>query len=928
METKGILSSDVNIVQPFKSEFIDVFNTDASVNTDGEDIIIRPRVIPTKIIRKLLGSRERFDTIFTSRNPLEYRFNSYFKFEVIKIFEYILNKRGPKIGIDVEKAKKILSLLNPEIDYDSLPDIDRGHIEDIFEFKILPHQEIAIKNYLMFKHIFGYRGMLLHGFVGSGKSLSATYIMEGLHKEVDKVIIICPLNTVSKVWESTLSGIPGTGFKKMQSQISLARTTRYQDEKYIICHYEALEKLQEILPFIKGRIGIVVDESHNLNDIKSKRTQLLLETINETKTNNVLLLSGTPVKSGFKELLLIFKYLDKRFDNKMERRFIKLYYQTNNFLREVLKERYNGYTTVIKKDVLDLKPVTTVNVRIDLPEEIMSKFYLENIKEDLKVFIENRKKELEEQKDYWESEFFRLLEIARSKNPKLQSTVIYNDYLKKVNIIRSRNFYIDILPLLAEVNRFEKTEILAYLEGEDKKQFREAKTIYKYPMFKVQGEALANIIGRARIECHKVLAEHLDYPSIINSTKKKTIIFSSYVDVCDIATNKVKYFKYTPITVYGESVRDLSKNVGRFTTEKNLNPLITTYKSLSTGVPLTAADTIICIDLPFRMYIYEQAIGRAWRLGQDSDVTVYILELNTDIPNINSRNIDIIKFFKEEVEQLTGVPSSLDLSNDTDDTLNIETESLTSESVEDDIVDRMIPDMISRESDVKSKVVKTPNRIEAENFILKYIDKIVSGKKNTLLYKELFDSMTNEEFEKFMISLRDGTGNLSIVVPQGDENIKCSVENNYKVANELKVNFFQKLDVAENGEIPAYKTTNDYMIVKLPIRRAAQLLSKKISLSEHDNKIDPLTGQVISESRSSKMTYPELQVLLGQGFNVSLRELMKIRGGDIGIGNALNKVLYDKGLVTQAELEMFSTGVQSTKTLKVYLNGAHIKNTL
>lgn len=926
METKGIFKSDISVIQPQNFTFTNPFDTNPSVTVDGEDIVIKPRAIPTNVIRTLLGSRERFDTIFTGRNPLEYRFNSYFKFEVIKIFEHVLNRKGSKIGIDVAKAKEILAMLNPEIDYNNLPDIDRSHIEDVFDFKILPHQETAIKNYLMFKHILGYRGMLLHGAVGTAKSSTSLFIMEGLHKEIDKVIIICPLNTVNKVWESTLSGIPGTGFKYPQSQISLARTTKYQDEKYIICHYEAIEKLQELLPLIKGNIGIIVDESHNLNDVKSKRTQLLLDTIEKTKTDNVILLSGTPVKSGFRELLLIFKYLDRRFDNRMEKRFIKLYYQTNNFLREVLKERYNGYTTVIKKDVLNLNPVTTVNVRIDLPEEIMSKFYLTNIKEDLKVFIEKRRKELEDQKDYWEAEFYRLLEIARSRNTKLQSTVIYNDYLKKVNTIRSRNIYFDILPLLAEVNKFEKNEILPYLEGEDKKQFREAKTIYKYPMFKIQGEALANIVGKARIECHKVLAEYLDYPSIINSTEKKTIVFSSYIDVCNVVKDRVKFFKYNPITVYGEDSKNLSQSVNKFTNDKNLNPLITTYKSLSTGVPLIAADTIICVDLPFRMYIYEQAIGRAWRLGQDSDVTVYILELNTDIPNINSRNIDIIKFFKEEVEQLTGVPSSIDISNDVN--VNIETESLTNDSNVTDTDDEYLYDVINAEADALPKINKTPNRIIAEKYILEYIDKIVSGKKNTILYKELFDSMTNDEFEKFMISLRDGTGNLSIVVPQGDESIKCSVENNYKIAKELNVKFFQKLDVEENDEIPAYKTTNDYMIVKLPIRRAAQLLSKKISLSEHDNKIDPLTGQVISESRSSKFTYPELQVLLGQGFNVSLRELMKVRGGDIGIGNALNKILYDRGNVTQAELEMFSTGVQSTKTLKVYLNGAHIKNTL
>ena len=68
--------------------------------------------------------------------------------------------------------------------------------------------------------------------------------------------------------------------------------------------------------------------------------------------------------------------------------------------------------------------------------------------------------------------------------------------------------------------------------------------------------------------------------------------------------------------------------------------------------------------MPYRMYIYEQAIGRVWRLGQDTKVLVYILQLDTgDLPNINTRNIDIIKFFKEEVERITGTVSNIDLDS-------------------------------------------------------------------------------------------------------------------------------------------------------------------------------------------------------------------------------------------------------------------------
>ena len=66
------------------------------------------------------------------------------------------------------------------------------------------------------------------------------------------------------------------------------------------------------------------------------------------------------------------------------------------------------------------------------------------------------------------------------------------------------------------------------------------------------------------------------------------------------------------------------------------------------------------LDLPYRMYIFDQAVSRAWRKGQDSVVKVYIPVLDTgDKKNINQRNFDIISFFNEEVERLTGYKQTL-----------------------------------------------------------------------------------------------------------------------------------------------------------------------------------------------------------------------------------------------------------------------------
>ena len=220
------------------------------------------------------------------------------------------------------------------------------------------------------------------------------------------------------------------------------------------------------------------------------------------------------------------------------------------------------------------------------------------------------------------------------------------------------------------------------------------------------------------------------------------------------------------------------------------------------------------------------------------------------------------------------------------------------------------------------------NRKQTEEFILKYIGKLVTGNENINLYKELFKNMSDSQFRSFMEDLRDKKTTLSIIVPNGNKNIKVNVENNFKIAKELGFDFFQKLKISGSKDLPDYTTPNKFLIFKLPIKRASQLLSKKVSIPEDDRSIDILTGQVTGKSRASKLTLPELQLLIGMGMKDSVKELVKIRGGDIGANNAANAMLYKQGQASQKEIENYSTGVISTKSLKAYFNAMHLRNTL
>lgn len=498
---------------------------------------------------------------------------------------------------------------------------------------------------------------------------------EMLHAE--KVLIICPLPTLEKVWLKSIQ-IPGKDnlFKDPSKNTvwSVKSPSVYNNEKFIIVHYEGLEQLYGILPKIAGpKLTIIVDESHNFADTKSKRTILLQDIIDRSFTKNLFLLSGTPIKSYSTEIINMAKFIDGRLKGKLYDRLYSVYSNPNKFFKSILPGRYNEMTYVVEKKETNLEPVIKTYIPITLKNG--NEYTLPVIREKMREFITRRLEEIEKSMPDTIKLYETCLTIAAQngfdKKSKYSITQYRNLVITIQEAYRKRQLGF-ISKEMALANMIER-EIKSFLPPELGKQWDEIKTIIKYPMLKIQGECLGKIVMGARIKCHVDIALNLDYEALTNSTIKDTIIFSNYIQVCEAARSVLTNLKYNMALVYGEYAKNLNKEVKRFTEDKNVNPLVTTYKSLSTGVPLTNANVIVALDLPFRMYIFEQAISRAWRVGQDSQVVVYIPSLDTgSTPNINQRNLDIISFFNAEVEALTGYKSAIDVK---------ETEAMNLESI-------------------------------------------------------------------------------------------------------------------------------------------------------------------------------------------------------------------------------------------------------
>lgn len=218
------------------------------------------------------------------------------------------------------------------------------------------------------------------------------------------------------------------------------------------------------------------------------------------------------------------------------------------------------------------------------------------------------------------------------------------------------------------------------------------------------------------------------------------------------------------------------------------------------------------------------------------------------------------------------------------------------------------------------------NRQKAQELCLEYIDRIMPGGENRQIYEQLFESMDDDQFEQFIDKLRDGRQTLSVFAPNFGKS-KMDVKRNFQIAKDLGHSFFQQVWVpAKNGD-RAYLTPVPYLVVYLPIRRQAQLLTKKISIPEDNASVDMYTGQPTGKSKGSKISYPEVQVLAAMGLDKSLVELLKYRGGDERGFDAYNAVIDRTGGVSQAQIEPFASGVKATETLKYFLLGMGLRPT-
>lgn len=526
--------------------------------------------------------------------------------------------------------------------------VDLNYINQTMQVSLYDHQTEFLKSYLPNKIKNHLRGYLLSFEQGLGKTITSICLMEGLKKE--RIVIICPKNTMMETWNAHL-----IKFFKDTQKVWVAGYTKgplYPSVRWIIVNYERIDEVKEFL--VKNpmnNLGIIVDESHNFLRTSSQRTQQLIDLTNNNRNADILMMSGTPIKCVGNELLPIMRVLDPYCDDEAVAIFKRTFGFNTSIANDVLNARLSRMMTRVRKDILNLpeKKESVVNVRMSTGW----KYTTSQVEKQIVEFVRERQ-------DYYNQHLQQYIEAFEEaitwlkrdpvvgRQPDFQRYLNIIDWLRESHITDARG-NADIV----WANQYEKDVLIPALPEDLRKKFIWSKSVVKYLPLKIKGEVIGTLLTRLRMQMTTEMLQAADIKQYVDNAVKKTVIFTSYVDTIEVAYNYFKSQGYNVAAVYGKTASELTDTIQLFQEDQSVNPLIASLKMLSTGATLTAANTVIFLNKPWRSIEYQQASDRVHRIGQDTECEIISLVLDTGKEaNLSTRMEDIMQWSSDQFDQI------------------------------------------------------------------------------------------------------------------------------------------------------------------------------------------------------------------------------------------------------------------------------------
>jgi len=589
--------------------------------------------------------------------------HKFFVFElfVICVLLYRKTNKGiyAKYAYELLTKTHIKSLYEPPKHIDTL---DLAYAQKIFKYPPKPYQEKFIVRYPYLKAKLKLRGYYLAFEQGLGKTFTSAYLMVALRKQ--KIVVVVP-KALKINWVMELEQLTNLDIEKQVAVIPEQQPTK--DTLFVIVNYDQVGKLIPLdSVFSNQNIGIIIDEAHHYRFVHTKRVQMLYDFVTKYNVNDILPMSGTPIKGYYSEFGAALLLLDPMFDMEAYRIFEQVYTKSHIIGDILLKHRLAYFLYRLRKsDVKDVqlppKHYKVVYVPID-PEP----YILENLKDEIQKLVKRRIEEYRSQYQEYLKQILELLDQVLERARKENDEVLIKAIEQYVKLLYEAS---------GDITRFDKQTIERFkhlqalimerMTPQERKQFKQLITVITALKRKALGEVIGNIfIERRRELLRKIYEWYAPEICKLAIEKREKIIIFTYLAsaIPDIVKAlKSKCPKLNIVVVSGDVPQSKRKEaIQKFKADPNTHVMIATYKTLGFGVTLTEARYVIFADLPPRDADLQQAIDRVHRIGQERDVYVIYLKLKTDKLTIQDRLEEILEFFKQMVEELIEKPVTPD----------------------------------------------------------------------------------------------------------------------------------------------------------------------------------------------------------------------------------------------------------------------------
>lgn len=214
-------------------------------------------------------------------------------------------------------------------------------------------------------------------------------------------------------------------------------------------------------------------------------------------------------------------------------------------------------------------------------------------------------------------------------------------------------------------------------------------------------------------------------------------------------------------------------------------------------------------------------------------------------------------------------------------------------------------------------------RAQIESSILTFAKKITTGGNNETVYKNLFAEMNEAQFDTFWEAIKR-RGYIPIFLDNFDTKEMVDYDNCIKLSKEWNIKLEQSVTIPDPDTGISYTTPEDTVVGIVESTKQRQIISKKIGVSKNDYQVDDLTGQPTGESKAGGISNPEVNILVALGLTTTAKELVSVKGGDIGAYNYYKSQLTESGVSSTNEALRNGTGAKSLQTAQWLLRGRHI----